>query len=64
MSVVQFCLILKSVLSRYVDLAFPVSTKPRCVVEAGVQADYLADAPGKLLMGADFLRGCIAYRLF
>ena len=24
--------------------------KPRCVVEAGVQANYLAVAPGKLLM--------------
>ena len=29
---------------------YTVAIKPRCVVEAGVQADYLAVAPGKLLM--------------
>ena len=50
-----------------------VAIKPRCVVEAGVQADYLAVAPGKLLMhllqfvtvracGADFLRGVEVYK--
>ena len=29
---------------------YTVAIKPRCVVEAGVQANYLAVAPGKLLM--------------
>ena len=29
---------------------YTVAIKARCVVEAGVQADYLAVAPGKLLM--------------
>ena len=29
---------------------YTVAIKPRCVVEAGVQASYLAVAPGKLLM--------------
>ena len=29
---------------------YTVAIKPRCVVEAGVQADYLAVAPGKLIM--------------
>ena len=29
---------------------YTVAIKPRCVFEAGVQADYLAVAPGKLLM--------------